>query len=58
MYAAHAAGALAAVDELERLARDPNDNVREAALGELVVLKRPEATRRCARGAVAASIIS
>ncbi len=43
MYAAHAAGALAAFDELEQLGRDPHDNVREAALGELVTLKRPEA---------------
>jgi cyclophilin family peptidyl-prolyl cis-trans isomerase/HEAT repeat protein len=43
MYAAHAAGALAAVDELDQLGRDPNDNVREAALGALVTLRRPEA---------------
>jgi cyclophilin family peptidyl-prolyl cis-trans isomerase/HEAT repeat protein len=43
MYAAHAAAALAAVDHLTGLARDENDNVREAALGELVTLKRPEA---------------
>ncbi len=43
MYAAHAAAALAAVDHLTALARDENDNVREAALGELVTLKRPEA---------------
>ena len=43
MYAAHASGPLAALDELEALGRDPNDNVREAALGELVALKRPEA---------------
>jgi cyclophilin family peptidyl-prolyl cis-trans isomerase/HEAT repeat protein len=43
MYAAHAAGALAAFDELEQLGRDPHDNVREAALGELIALKRPEA---------------
>jgi len=43
MYAAHAAGALAALDELDALGRDANDNVREAALGELVTLKRPEA---------------
>ena len=43
MYAAHAAGPLAALDALDQLARDPNDNVREAALGELIVLKRPEA---------------
>jgi cyclophilin family peptidyl-prolyl cis-trans isomerase len=44
MYAAHAAGALAATDVLLTLARDNNDNVREAALSELVTLKRPEAT--------------
>jgi cyclophilin family peptidyl-prolyl cis-trans isomerase/HEAT repeat protein len=43
MYAAHAAAALAAVDDLTALARDENDNVREAALGELLALKRPEA---------------
>ena len=43
MYAAHAAGALAAFDELEQLGRDAHDNVREAALGELITLKRPEA---------------
>jgi cyclophilin family peptidyl-prolyl cis-trans isomerase/HEAT repeat protein len=42
MYAARAAGALAAVDDLVRLARDPHHNVREAALGELVTLKRSE----------------
>ena len=45
MYAAHAAGALEAVDVLEQLGRDPHDNVREAALSELVAHKRPEATR-------------
>jgi cyclophilin family peptidyl-prolyl cis-trans isomerase/HEAT repeat protein len=45
MYAAHAAGALEAVDVLEQLGRDPQDNVREAALSELVAHKRPEATR-------------
>ena len=43
MYAARAAGALAALDELDQLARDLHDNVREAALAELVTLKRPEA---------------
>jgi cyclophilin family peptidyl-prolyl cis-trans isomerase/HEAT repeat protein len=43
MYAARAAGALAALDELDQLARDPHDNVREAALNELITLKRPEA---------------
>jgi cyclophilin family peptidyl-prolyl cis-trans isomerase/HEAT repeat protein len=43
MYAARAAGALAALDELDALGRDVNDNVREAALGELVTLRRPEA---------------
>jgi cyclophilin family peptidyl-prolyl cis-trans isomerase/HEAT repeat protein len=43
MYAARAAGVLAAPDELNQLARDPHDNVREAALGELITLKRPEA---------------
>jgi len=45
MYAAHAAGALEAVTVLEQLGRDSHDNVREAALGELVAHKRPEATR-------------
>ncbi len=43
MYAARAAGTLGAVAELERLARDAHHNVREAALGALVTLKRPEA---------------
>ena len=43
MYAARAAGALAAFDELEQLASDAHDNVREAALAELITLKRPEA---------------
>jgi cyclophilin family peptidyl-prolyl cis-trans isomerase len=42
MYAAHAAAPLAATDALLTLSRDNNDNVREAALGELVALKRPE----------------
>ena len=45
MYAAHAAGALGAVDVLEQLGRDPQNNVREAALSELVAHKRPEAMR-------------
>jgi len=45
MYGAHAAGALRAADALEQLARDPNHNVCEAALGELIVLKHPEAAR-------------
>jgi cyclophilin family peptidyl-prolyl cis-trans isomerase/HEAT repeat protein len=44
MYAARAAGPLADASVLDRLARDPNDNVREAALSELIALKRPEAT--------------
>jgi cyclophilin family peptidyl-prolyl cis-trans isomerase/HEAT repeat protein len=43
MYAAHAAGRLNAADDLVTLGRDPNDNVREAALSELITLKRPEA---------------
>jgi cyclophilin family peptidyl-prolyl cis-trans isomerase/HEAT repeat protein len=43
MYAAHAAGALAAVDELEQLGRDTHHNVCEAAVGELIVLRRAEA---------------
>ena len=43
MYAAAAAGTLGAFDALATLARDPHDNVREAALGELVTHKRPEA---------------
>jgi cyclophilin family peptidyl-prolyl cis-trans isomerase len=43
MYAARAAAALAATDVLEQLGRDSHDNVREAALAELVALKRPEA---------------
>ncbi|MGH9176398.1 MAG: peptidylprolyl isomerase, partial [Vicinamibacterales bacterium] len=43
MYAARAAGAVQAFEELQRLGRDPHDNVREAALGELITLKRPEA---------------
>lgn len=43
MYAARAAQALAAVDVLEKLAGDPVDNVRDAALGALIELERPEA---------------
>jgi cyclophilin family peptidyl-prolyl cis-trans isomerase len=43
MYAARAAGALAAIDDLTRLARDSHDNVREAAIAELITLKRAEA---------------
>src|SRR5688572_24431173 len=43
MYAARAAGTLNAIDDLQTLAVDPNDNVREAALGSLIDLKRPEA---------------
>jgi cyclophilin family peptidyl-prolyl cis-trans isomerase len=44
MYAARAAGRLAAVDALVTLGRDAHHNVREAALAALVELKRPEAT--------------
>ena len=43
MYAARAAGVLAAIDPLTTLGRDSNDNVREAALTALIELKRPEA---------------
>ncbi|MGE3191696.1 MAG: HEAT repeat domain-containing protein, partial [Vicinamibacterales bacterium] len=43
MWAARAATTLAALDELERLARDVDDNVRNAALTGLVALDRPEA---------------
>lgn len=43
MYAARAAGRLGAIDTLTRLGADADDNVREAALAELVRLKRPEA---------------
>jgi cyclophilin family peptidyl-prolyl cis-trans isomerase/HEAT repeat protein len=43
MYAARAAGALNAIDDLKALALDPHDNVREAALSALIELKRPEA---------------
>lgn len=42
-YAAAAAGAMAAIETLTRLGGDSDDNVREAALDELVRLKRPEA---------------
>lgn len=42
MYAATAAGVLGAVTELEQLARDPHDNVREAAINQLTTLKRVE----------------
>jgi cyclophilin family peptidyl-prolyl cis-trans isomerase/HEAT repeat protein len=43
MYAARAAGAMKDVDALAKLGRDRHDNVREAALSELVLLKHPEA---------------
>ena len=43
MYAARAAGGLGDVDVLVNLARDSHHNVREAAIGELITLKRPEA---------------
>ena len=43
MYAARAAGQLPAIEALVRLGADAHDNVREAALEELVRLKRPEA---------------
>jgi cyclophilin family peptidyl-prolyl cis-trans isomerase/HEAT repeat protein len=43
MYAARAAGAMGAVDALARLASDAHHNVREAAIGELITLKRAEA---------------
>ena len=43
MYAARAAGVLAAVDVLTTLGRDSHDNVREAALTALIELKRSEA---------------
>jgi len=42
-YAARAAGATGAIEALARLGSDPEDNVRKAALDELVRLKRPEA---------------
>jgi cyclophilin family peptidyl-prolyl cis-trans isomerase/HEAT repeat protein len=43
MYTARAAGVLEAIEDLVLLGRDAHDNVREAALSELVRLKRPEA---------------
>ena len=43
MYAARAAGVLAALDVLDTLGHDRVDNVREAALAALIELKRPEA---------------
>ena len=43
MYAARAAAAMASQDTLTQLGRDAHDNVREAALDELIKLKRPEA---------------
>jgi cyclophilin family peptidyl-prolyl cis-trans isomerase len=43
MYAARAAGLLSHVADLETLAADPHDNVREAALSSLIDLERPEA---------------
>jgi cyclophilin family peptidyl-prolyl cis-trans isomerase/HEAT repeat protein len=43
MYAARAAETLAAAARLERLARDPHDNVREAAVQGLVKVRRHEA---------------
>ena len=43
MYAARAAGVLAAMDVLDTLGHDNVDNVREAALAALIDLKRPEA---------------
>jgi cyclophilin family peptidyl-prolyl cis-trans isomerase/HEAT repeat protein len=43
MYAARAAGAMKDVDALAKLGRDRHDNVREAALSELILLKHPEA---------------
>ncbi|MEW6323057.1 MAG: peptidylprolyl isomerase [Acidobacteriota bacterium] len=43
MYAARAAGALAADAVLRELARDADDNVRAAAIDALIALKRPEA---------------
>jgi cyclophilin family peptidyl-prolyl cis-trans isomerase/HEAT repeat protein len=43
MYAAHAAAAIGGIDDLTRLASDDHHNVREAAISELVTLKRPEA---------------
>jgi cyclophilin family peptidyl-prolyl cis-trans isomerase/HEAT repeat protein len=43
MYAARAAGAVKAAAELITLGRDANDNVREAALGELIAMNHAEA---------------
>jgi cyclophilin family peptidyl-prolyl cis-trans isomerase/HEAT repeat protein len=43
MYGARAAGTLKAADALRTLARDSHDNVREAALGELITLADTEA---------------
>ncbi len=43
MYAARAAGQTASIEPLVRLGSDVHDNVRQAALDELVRLKRPEA---------------
>ena len=43
MYAARAAGQMTSIEPLVRLGADAHDNVREAALEELVRLKRPEA---------------
>jgi cyclophilin family peptidyl-prolyl cis-trans isomerase/HEAT repeat protein len=43
MYAARAAGAAGDEVRLDKLAYDPNDNVREAALGPLRRLKRADA---------------
>ncbi len=43
MYAAHAAGETASIEALVRLGADVHDNVRQAALEELVRLKRSEA---------------
>lgn len=43
MYAAHAAGAAGMIEPLVRLGGDDHDNVRQAALDELVRLKRLEA---------------
>jgi cyclophilin family peptidyl-prolyl cis-trans isomerase/HEAT repeat protein len=43
MYAAHAAGSLKDTATLTTLARDAHHNVREAALTELMTLKRAEA---------------
>lgn len=43
MYAARAAGQTASIEPLVRLGSDAHDNVRQAALDELVRLKRPEA---------------